>query len=181
VNDANNVTKKKKLATLWLDGCSGCHMSMLDMDLALIDLADIVELVYSPLIDNKHFPEDVDIALVEGAVSSEDDLEKIKLVRARTKTLVAFGDCAVTGNIPSMRNRFKVPDLLQTVYGSVAIMPASDQGVPMLLPNVRPIGHVVPVDVYLPGCPPSATLILRVVQDLVAGRVPDLGPRAMFG
>lgn len=156
-------------------------MSMLDMDLALIELADKVELVYSPLVDNKDFPEGVDIALVEGAISSEDDLEKIKLVRARTKTLVAFGDCAVTGNIPSMRNRFKVPDLLQTVYGNVEVMPASDQGVPLLLPSVRPVGHVVSVDVYLPGCPPSASLILQVIQDLMAGRVPDLGPRAMFG
>ena len=99
---------KLRLATVWLDGCSGCHMSFLDMDEALISLAEKVDLVYSPLVDAKVFPEDVDIALVEGAVSTEEDLHKIRVIRERTKTLVSMGDCAVTANVPSMRNPFGV-------------------------------------------------------------------------
>src|SRR5262252_4094762 len=83
---------KKRLATVWLDGCSGCHMSFLDMDERLIELAGRVDLVYSPLVDTKEFPADVDIALIEGAVSSEEDLHKIQMIRSRTKTLVSFGD-----------------------------------------------------------------------------------------
>ena len=83
---------KKKLATVWLDGCSGCHMSFLDMDERLIELAGKIDLVYSPLVDTKEFPTDVDIALIEGAVSSEEDLHKIQMIRDRTKTLVSFGD-----------------------------------------------------------------------------------------
>jgi len=95
---------KKRLATVWLDGCSGCHMSFLDIDERLLTLAESADLVYSPLVDAKVFPEGVDVTLVEGAVSSEEDLRKIKMVRQRTTILVSLGDCAVTANVPGMRN-----------------------------------------------------------------------------
>ena len=97
---------KANIATVWLDGCSGCHMSFLDMDGRLLDIAGRANLVYSPLVDTKEFPPDVDVTLVEGAVSSTDDLEKIKLVRSRTRILVSLGDCAVTSNVPGMRNPY---------------------------------------------------------------------------
>ena len=83
-----------RLATVWLDGCSGCHMSFLDMDERLLELGGRADLVYSPLVDTKDYPEGVDVCLVEGAVSSEDDLAKIRMIRERTRTLVSFGDCA---------------------------------------------------------------------------------------
>jgi NAD-reducing hydrogenase small subunit len=91
---------KARIATVWLDGCSGCHMSFLDMDERLLDIAASADLVYSPLVDAKEFPENVDVTLVEGAVSSEEDLHKIKHIRERTKILVSLGDCAVTANVP---------------------------------------------------------------------------------
>jgi NAD-reducing hydrogenase small subunit len=101
------MSEKIKIATVWLDGCSGCHMSFLDIDEHLIELNDLAELVYSPLVDNKAFPEDVVVTIVEGAVSSEEDLEKIKHIRGRTQLLVSLGDCAITANVPGMRNEFK--------------------------------------------------------------------------
>ena len=107
---------KLKLATIWLDGCSGCHMSFLDMDERLIGILEIADLVYSPLVDIKEFPEDVDITLVEGAVSTTDDLKKLRKAREHSKLLVALGDCAVTGNVPSMRNTFGRTAVLDTVY-----------------------------------------------------------------
>ena len=99
-------TKKVSVATVWLDGCSGCHMSFLDMDERLIELASAIDIVYSPLVDTKIFPQQVDLALVEGSVSSEDDLEKIQRIREHSRLLIAMGDCAITGNGPSMRNPF---------------------------------------------------------------------------
>ena len=98
--------RKPKLATIWLDGCSGCHMSFLDMDERLLELAARADLVYGCLVDAKEFPEGVDITLVEGAVSSDDDLRKIREVRERTRIVVSLGDCAVTSNVPGMRNPF---------------------------------------------------------------------------
>ena len=102
--DEGSAMSKLKLATVWLDGCSGCHMSFLDMDERLIELAELVDVVYSPIVDTKEFPDNVDIALVEGAVASVDDEKKIKKIRAHSKMLIAMGDCAVAGNVPSMRN-----------------------------------------------------------------------------
>ena len=174
---------KKKLATVWLDGCSGCHMSFLDMDERLIELADKVDLVYSPLVDRKDFPHGVDITLVEGAVSSEEDLHKIHLVRSRTRLLVSFGDCAVTANVPAMRNPFPVQAIYDRAYReNVTLDPGTpDRIVPKLLPYARPVHEVVTVDVFIPGCPPHADTIYYALTELLEGRQPELSSKTRFG
>src|ERR1035438_4973241 len=108
--------KKVRLATVWLDGCSGWHMSLLDMDEAILAVAQKVDVVYGPLVDAQEFPKAVDVTVVEGAVSSQDDLEKIRTIRQRSKLVVALGDCAVTGNVPAMRNNIPVKKLLEGIY-----------------------------------------------------------------
>lgn len=174
---------KKRIATVWLDGCSGCHMSFLDMDERLVELFQQADLVYSPLVDLKEFPEEVDITLVEGAVSSEEDLHKIQMVRSRTKILVAFGDCAVTGNVPSMRNPFGVNAVLQRAYlENVTLHPQVPREViPALIEKARPVHEVVKVDVFIPGCPPSAETIFLALSDLLADRMPDMAKLTRFG
>lgn len=174
---------KKRIATVWLDGCSGCHMSFLDMDERLLTVAGMADLVYSPLVDAKEFPEDVDVTLVEGAVSSEEDLHKIQIVRQRTKTLVSLGDCAVTANVPGMRNPFGPKAVYDRAYReNVTFDPGiPNQVVPPLLPNSRPVHEFVNVDLFVPGCPPSADTIFYVVTELLEGRQPDLSPKTRFG
>jgi len=174
---------KKRFATVWLDGCSGCHMSFLDMDERLLTVAGMADIVYSPLVDAKEFPEDVDVTLVEGAVSSEADLHKIKIVRERTKILVSLGDCAVTANVPSMRNPFGTKAVYDRAYReNVTFDPGiPNQVVPALLPNSRPVHEFVNVDVFIPGCPPSADTIYYAVVELLEGRQPDLSAKTRFG
>jgi len=168
---------KVTVATIWLDGCSGCHMSLLDIDERLIDIAEHVEIVYSPLVDRKDYPEHVDVALVEGAISTTEDEHKIKMIRERTSILVALGDCAVAGNVPSLRNPFKTQKVLEHAYVDTAdVNPQipQDENIPALLPWVRPIHEEVDVDVFVQGCPPSADTIYYLLTELVAGRIPSL-------
>lgn len=174
---------KARVATAWLDGCSGCHMSLVDMDEGLIALAEKIDLVYSPLVDIKEFPENVDVTLVEGAVNNTDEVEKIRLIRERTKVLISLGDCAVTGNVPSMRNAWKREEVLQRAYVENAQqdpqIPSRD--VPALLPRALPIHQVVSVDLFLPGCPPPTAAIAFALTELLDGRVPDLAGHTRFG
>jgi NAD-reducing hydrogenase small subunit len=174
---------RPRLATVWLDGCSGCHMSFLDMDERLLELGQRADLVYSPLVDTKDYPEGVDVCLVEGAVSSDEDLAKIRAIRQRTRILVSFGDCAVTSNVPGMRNPIGPQPLLERAYLENATdnpqLPS--QVVPRLLEQSLPVHRVVKVDVFLPGCPPSAALIWFTVNELLEGRMPDTAHIARFG
>lgn len=166
--------KKLRLATVWLDGCSGCHMSMLDVDESILAVAEKADLVYGPLVDAAEFPEGVDVTLVEGAVSSQEDWKKLQLIRGRTRLLVSLGDCAVTSNVPSMRNSIPVHRLLRRIYSEGAEvgdgLPVN--GVPALLPQARPLHDFVTVDAHLPGCPPPPQAILTLLSDLLAGKKP---------
>ncbi|NLI34314.1 MAG: NADP oxidoreductase, partial [Deltaproteobacteria bacterium] len=108
--------KKVRLATAWFGGCAGCHMSFLDIDERIIDVAQLVDVVYSPIADIKEFPEDVDVTLVEGSVANSDHVREAREIRKKSKIVIAFGDCAVTGNVPSLRNRLNIDDVLAEVY-----------------------------------------------------------------
>jgi NAD-reducing hydrogenase small subunit len=175
--------KKAKLATLWLDGCSGCHMSILDIDEAIASVAQKADIVYGPLVDAQEFPEDVDVTIVEGAVSNLDDYEKIKHVREHTRLLVALGDCAITSNVPGMRNPIPVKKLLERIYvqGVDAQPRIPSEGVPTLMKRAVPLQEVVKVDLFVPGCPPPASAIGYVLGELLDGRMPDLSTKVKFG
>jgi NAD-reducing hydrogenase small subunit len=174
--------KKVRLATVWLDGCSGCHMSFLDMDERLLGLADKIDLVYSPLVDRKEFPDSVDAVIIEGAVSSEEDLRKLKHVRARATLLVALGDCSVSSNVPSMRNQHKREAVLARAYiENAQEKPHAPLEVVPLLPQARALHEFVKVDVFVPGCPPSADAIHFAVSELLEGRIPNLEGKVRFG
>lgn len=178
-----------KFATVWFGGCAGCHMSFLDLDEFLIEVAGQIDLVYSPIVDCKDYPEGVDVALLEGAICNADNLELLHKIRARTKVLVSFGDCAVTGNVPAIRNQFgpdNATNVLQCAYIDNAQenrrVPSADGIVPALLARVLPVHEVVPVEYYLPGCPPPAERIKTVLTQILAGHAPHLtGAQLKFG
>jgi len=176
---------RPRVATVWLGGCSGCHMSFLDMDERLLDLAGKIDLVYSPIADRKAFPQDVELTLVEGAVVNEENLHFLKQVRKNTKLLVAFGDCAVTGNVPAIRNALGTAlPVLDRAYRDPRLTNPHipDDGiVPRLLDRVRPLHNVVKVDAWLPGCPPSPDLIHKLLLEALAGNVPSFTGQAIFG
>ena len=178
-----------RIATVWLGGCAGCHMSFLDLDEFLIDLAGKIEIVYSPVVDVKEYPQNVDVCLMEGAICNEDNLELVHKIRARTKVLVSFGDCAVTANVPAIRNQLglgNAESVLQRAYVEGAQvnagLPKQPGIVPELLERVIPIHEAVHVDYFLPGCPPPADRIKALMVQVLSGATPKLeGTQLKFG
>jgi NAD-reducing hydrogenase small subunit len=169
---------------MWLSGCSGCHMSFLDLDELLIELAKKIQVVYSPIADVKTFPENVDITLVEGAIGDEDQLELLRKAREQTKILVSLGDCAVTGNVPALRNVLEDGDraVLERAYvENVDVNPQIPNDVPKLLKKVRPLHEAVKIDYFIPGCPPPADVIGYVLTELLSGRIPNMEGRSKYG
>ncbi len=169
---------KKTLATVWLGGCSGCHMSLLDIDERILDVAALADIIKSPIVDGKAFPA-VDIALVEGSITSDEHLHEILDIRAKAKVLIAFGDCAVTANVTGLRNWLSKEEVFNRSY--IEAESNDKQGtVPghftllKLHDKVVPLHEVVKVDFYIPGCPPSADTIFYVLAEFLNGRIPNL-------
>ena len=172
------MPQKVTVASDWLAGCSGCHMSFLDIDERIISLLQLADLTATPITDFKHPPEQgVTVGILEGAVNNATGEEVAKRMRERCQVLIALGDCAVFGGVPAMRNSVGIKEALQRAY--VETESTVDGHVPQheeiaVMQDTRALDQVVPVDIYLPGCPPSADAIFYVLTELVAGRLPEL-------
>lgn len=171
---------KVTVATDWLDVCSGCHMSLLDIDERIVELVKHVQFTSSPITDLKHPPkEGVDVGILTGAVSNTHQEAVAKEMRERCKILIAIGDCAVFGGICTMRNFFDVEDVLRRGYVETEStmegqkVPRSEE-IAKLFPRVKAVNEVVKVDLHIPGCPPPADAIWYALTELLAGRMPVL-------
>lgn len=170
----------KRIATTSLAGCFGCHMSILDLDERILALAEQVDFDRSPINDLKHITGRCDIGLVEGGCCNAENVEVLREFRRNCDVLVALGDCATMGGIPALRNLVPLHECLDEAYrqGPSVHNPMDrvpdDPELPLLLDRVYPCHEVVKVDVFLPGCPPSADAIWEALTALLAGRAPDL-------
>lgn len=165
---------RMSIGSIWLGGCSGCHMSFLDLDERLFELLDRADIVFSPFCDRRTLPDALDILLVEGAVAQHGDRQLLKRLRQRARTVVAFGDCAVIGNVTAMRNNLELDHILRQTYGLDGPAMGRDPTfhLPLLLDDVVPLHRVIDIDIFLPGCPPPADLIWYTLHELLEGRHP---------
>ncbi len=170
---------KPKVASDWMAGCAGCHMSLLDMDERIAKIVELVDLRATPITDLKE-PDvsGVDVGILEGGINNSSNEEVAHRMRSRCKILVALGDCAVFGGVPAMRNFFTIEESLRRAYVETESTDESGR-IPddpeLAVPTkVRALHEVVPVDVFVPGCPPSADTIYYVLSELAQGRIPDL-------
>ena len=164
---------KARISTEWLSGCSGCHVAMVDLHEKLLALVEDVVFVRLPvLMDEKGFPE-ADLGIVEGAVRSEHDWETLRQLRASVKTLVAFGSCAVYGGPSGLGWLYEKEQVLETAYAqgptNVPGQRPDADAVP-LEKSVVPIDEVVPVDAFLPGCPPHPVFIAAIVRRFLGNK-----------
>lgn len=176
--------KKARVGTIWLDGCSGCHMSFLDMDERIIELAQYIDVVYSPYVDAKEIPNDVDLFIVEGALSTDHDIKIIKEIRKNSKLILALGDCAVTGNISAMKNLFGTDAVLEKGYFDLADINKGEYPnliVPKLLDKVIPLNEAIDVDFFVPGCPTPADAIYEVIKGVLFEKEIDISSLTRFG
>lgn len=170
---------KPKVSSDWLAGCAGCHMSLLDMDERIAKVLELADLRSSPITDLKHPDESgVDVGVLEGGINNSYNEEVALNMRKHCKILVALGDCAVFGGVPAMRNFFTIEDSLKRAYIETESTDESGH-----IPNdpelavptkVRALQEVVPVDVFVPGCPPDADTIFYVLSELAQGRMPEM-------
>lgn len=170
---------KPKVSSDWMAGCSGCHMSLLDMDERIAKVIELANLRSTPITDLKVPDESgVDVGILEGGINNTSNEEVAHRMRARAKYLVALGDCAVFGGVPAMRNFFTIEESLRRAY--IETESTDDSG---KIPNdpelcvptkVRAVHEVVPVDLFVPGCPPDADTIFYVLSELAQGRIPEM-------
>lgn len=170
---------KPKISSDWLAGCAGCHMSLLDMDERILKVAELADLRATPITDLKQ-PDasGVDVGVLEGGVNNSSNEEVALRMRSRCKVLVALGDCAVFGGVPALRNFCGKDEALRRAYieaesnDESGVIP--DDPELAVMTRVRALQEVVPVDVFVPGCPPDADVIFYVLSELAQGRMPEL-------
>lgn len=171
---------KPKIATTSLAGCFGCHMSLLDIDERILDLAELVEFHKSPINDIKNFESQCAVGIIEGGCCNEENVEVLRKFRKSCDILVSVGDCATMGGIPAMRNMVPLQECLEeaflkgaTVYNPGGVIP-NDEELPLLLNKVYPCHEVVKIDYFLPGCPPSAETLWVALVALLQGKPLEL-------
>lgn len=171
---------KPKIATCSLAGCFGCHMSILDIDERILQLAELVEFDNSPINDLKTFRNRCALGIVEGGCCNEENVHVLHQFRQNCDLLVSLGDCAISGGIPAMRNLVPLEECLETaylkspgIYNPSKIIP-NDKEIPLLLNKVYPCHEVVKIDFHIPGCPPPADAIWQVLTNLLNGKEPSI-------
>jgi len=190
------VSDKLKLAFYWAASCGGCEIAVLDIDDKILDVAAIAEILFWPVaIDTKY--KDVkamddghiDVCFFNGAIRNSEQVELAELLRKKSKVLVAFGSCAMTGGIPGLANMSNKKGIFETAYldnasidndeGTVpepsTMVDEGELTIPVFHDTVKTLDQTVDVDYYLPGCPPPTELILTAVDAIVKGELPPKG------
>jgi F420-non-reducing hydrogenase small subunit len=167
------MADKVKMGLIQLCGCSGCHISLLDLHATLLEVLPNLEIVYAPIIaDVKEIPDGIDVFCIEGGVRNEHDKHLVEEIREKSKIVIAFGTCAAFGGIPGLGNLYEKEDLMDTVYGTESTDNPGEkpsENIPELLEVVKPVSDIAKVDLVLPGCPPTPDMIAGAILALLNG------------
>jgi coenzyme F420-reducing hydrogenase gamma subunit len=157
---------RPKLAVFKFSSCDGCQLALLNLEDELLSLAGEVEIAYFLEARSQVLPGPYDVALVEGSITTAEDVERIQTVRRDSKFLVTIGACATAGGIQALRNWQDVAEFTRAVYATPAYIHTMEQS--------TPISFHVAVDFEVNGCPINKYQILDVITALLVGRAPRL-------
>ena len=163
------MEEKPKVAVIKLTGCAGCQMEFLRMEDELLDILNLVDLSYFVMAKRENDEGPYDLAFVEGSVSTPRELNELRELREKSKILIAFGDCACTGCIPSILN-WVPPATSAKVYKDFATIHSKKES----FQKITPLHELVKVDLQLKGCPPHKDMIIETIKASVIGSVPYL-------
>ena len=171
---------KPKVAFYWCAACGGCEEAVVDLAEEILDVAAAVDIVFWPVAldfkrrDVESTPDgSITAAFLNGAVRTTEQEEMAHLLRRKSQLVIAFGSCAHLGGIPGLANLFTREGILETAYPDGAR--PEDTFVPRLFETVRTLDQTVPVDYYVPGCPPTPKIVLAALEALLAGKLPERG------
>ncbi len=187
---------KPKVALYWAASCGGCEVAVLDTNEKILDIANIVDIVLWPVaLDFKYHhieampDKSIDLCLFNGAVRSSEQEKMAKLLRAKSKVMVAFGACACFGGIPALGNFTNRDEIFQRVYieaqsnanadstfpQTLTKVSEGELELPELFDTVLTLAQVVDVEYFVPGCPPPVDIILKVVNAFATNQLPPVG------
>ena len=179
---------KPKLAIYWAASCGGCDIAILDIEDKILQVSDFFDIVFWPVALDFKYDDvrrmadgEITLTLFNGAIRSSENFEIARLLREKSKVLVAFGSCAQDGAIPSLANLYSKEEIFDYVYrnspslengGHVVPQPnvrvsEGELHIPELWNTVRSLDQVVDVDYYIPGCPPQSDQILKTVLAVI--------------
>ncbi|MBA2880166.1 F420-non-reducing hydrogenase small subunit [Desulfosalsimonas propionicica] len=182
-----------KVASDWLNACSGCEIAIVDMGERLLTVLDLVEFVHLPaLMDHKYygqmgdgahlsFPE-ADLGIISGSIKNEEHLEVALEMRKKCGAIIALGTCATHGGIPALANSWSNDELFTRYYSTETTDPCDAvpaDGVPPLLENVSALDEKINVDIYLPGCPPHPDQVFGALAAFLEGKTPELPTKSV--
>ncbi len=191
---------KGKLAIYWAASCGGCEISLLGIDTKILDVAEAFDVVFCPCIADgkvrdveKMQDGEIDVCLFNGGIRTSEQEYMARLMRKKSKVLIAFGSCASEGCIPGLGNLHNRETIFEDSYQETAstdnpqrVRPQSvtevDEGklhLPVFYDTLKTLDQTVPVDYYLPGCPPESPRIWEAIEAIVAGKLPP--PGAVIG
>jgi len=187
---------KPKLAFYWAASCGGCEITITELGMKLIMINEQVEIVFWPcLMDFKYSDvealqeNEIDVTFFNGAIRSSENEEIAKLLRGKSKLMIAFGSCSHTGGIPGLANFYDAESVLERVYDTAPSLdesrgtrpvtsyevPEGTIELPAFYDQVMTLNQTVEVDYYMPGCPPVADQVENVFQTILAGELPEKG------
>ncbi len=153
--------EKPKIAFFDFACCEGCQLQVANLGELLLDLLSYVDVVEFREVMSEKWDGMLDVAIIEGSITNDHAVERVKKIRERTKLLLAYGSCATIGGVNGMKNEFDLGEINNYVYGK------DSKNFPQIL--TKPVHQVVKVDYFVPGCPIYPPEFLKVLKSILAG------------